>query len=244
MYDNPKAQTERDRRHPDASAELLPRLQAGGRTAARDAADPQPRRDRDRRVRRHVRPGHHRGRAGGDRRRDRRRVRRRGAAGHGAGREPVPGVGAATDRRPGRAVRPEGGRRGRRHRARADGQAAEQGADPRFDGAVGRHRARGRTRQRPPPHDHRRCWRRRHRKTETPPRRPRPNLPRNRRYAAHEHRHQQVRLRLLRRPPERGQVDPHQRAGGAEDRDRLIQAADHPACRPRHREPARTRSSS
>ena len=48
-----------------------------------------------------------------------------------------------------------------------------------------------------------------------------------------------VRLRLLRRPTERRQVDADQRAGRQQDRDRLLEAADHPACGPRHRASAR-----
>ena len=60
----------------DAPGDVRPRLQAGRRAAARDAGRAQARRGRRRRVRRHRRPGHHRGRAGGDRRRDHRRVRR------------------------------------------------------------------------------------------------------------------------------------------------------------------------
>ena len=46
-------------------------------------------------------------------------------------------------------------------------------------------------------------------------------------------------LRLLRRPPQRGQVDPDERARGHEGRDHLQPAADHPAHRPRHRAPPR-----
>ena len=54
--------------------------QAGRRAAARDAGAADPHGDRGRRVRRHRRAGHHRGRPGGDRRRDHRRVRRGGTA--------------------------------------------------------------------------------------------------------------------------------------------------------------------
>ena len=47
------------------------------------------------------------------------------------------------------------------------------------------------------------------------------------------------RVRLLRRPAQRGQVDADQRPGRQQGRDRLLQAADHPARDPRHRAPAR-----
>ena len=51
-----------------------------------------------------------------------------------------------------------------------------------------------------------------------------------------------VGLRLLRRPPERRQVDADQRPGGQQDRHRVVEAADHPARDPRHRPPRRTPS--
>ena len=47
------------------------------------------------------------------------------------------------------------------------------------------------------------------------------------------------RLRVVRRPPQRRQVDADQRAGRQQDRDHLRQAADHPDRGPRHRAPAR-----
>ena len=68
----------------DAPRHLRAGLQAGRRSAARDAGGPHPPRHRGRRVRRHRRAGHHRGHPGGDRRRDHRRVRRERAAGRGA----------------------------------------------------------------------------------------------------------------------------------------------------------------
>ncbi|CAK7284681.1 GTP-binding protein Era [Streptomyces misionensis JCM 4497] len=46
------------------------------------------------------------------------------------------------------------------------------------------------------------------------------------------------RLRLLRGPPQRGQVHPHERSGRAEGGDHLEPAADHPAHRAGHRAPA------
>ncbi len=49
-------------------------------------------------------------------------------------------------------------------------------------------------------------------------------------------------LRLPRRPAQRRQVDADQRAGRAEGRHHVGQAADHAAHHPRHRAPARTRS--
>ena len=48
-----------------------------------------------------------------------------------------------------------------------------------------------------------------------------------------------LRLRLLRRPPERRQVDADERADRAEGRDHLQPAADHPPRDPRHPAPAR-----
>ena len=53
-----------------------------------------------------------------------------------------------------------------------------------------------------------------------------------------------IRLRLLRRPPQRRQVDADQRADRAEDRDHVQPSADHPARDPGHPAPRRTRSSS
>ena len=48
-----------------------------------------------------------------------------------------------------------------------------------------------------------------------------------------------LRVRLLRRPAQRRQVDADQRAGRRQGRHHLVQAADHPARHPRHRAPAR-----
>ena len=48
---------------------------------------------------------------------------------------------------------------------------------------------------------------------------------------------------MLRRPPQRRQVDPDQRPGGPEGRDHLEQAADDPAHHPRHRHDRTTASS-
>ena len=61
-----------------------------------DAGAADPRRDRDRRIRRHRGPGHHRGHPGRDRRGDRRRVR----PGTAAGRMAVPDVARVTARLP------------------------------------------------------------------------------------------------------------------------------------------------
>ena len=47
-----------------------------------------------------------------------------------------------------------------------------------------------------------------------------------------------LRLRLLRRPAQRRQVDADQRPHRAEGRDHVVAAADHPARRPRHHPPA------
>ena len=93
---------------------LRARLQAGRRAALGDAGQPPAHRDRRRRVRRHGRPGHHRGPARGDRRRDHRRVRRRAGRRRAARRRRRPGVLALSHRRPRRAVRRRrrgGGRR-------------------------------------------------------------------------------------------------------------------------------------
>ena len=65
-------------------ATLRARVQARRRPAAGDAGGPHPHGDRGRRVRRHGRPGDHRGHPRGDRRRDHRRVRRGASAGRAA----------------------------------------------------------------------------------------------------------------------------------------------------------------
>ena len=62
---------------------FVPGEQARRRAAARDAGLARAHRHRGRRVRRHRRSGHHRGRARGDRRRDPGRVRPGGASGRG-----------------------------------------------------------------------------------------------------------------------------------------------------------------
>jgi hypothetical protein len=66
--------------HAAAAGGVRAREQAPERAAARLPRQPQPPGHRDRRVRQHRRADHHRGRAGGDRRRDRGRVRRPGRA--------------------------------------------------------------------------------------------------------------------------------------------------------------------
>ena len=80
-YEHREARVDRAGRVGHAPGRLRAGEQAGRRAAARDAGPADPHGDRRRRVRRHRRAGHHRGRARGDRRRDHRRVRRGGPAG-------------------------------------------------------------------------------------------------------------------------------------------------------------------
>ena len=96
-----------------------------------DAGRPHPHGDRRRRVRRHRRPGHHRGHPRGDRRRDHRRVRRgasspveelRGRHDRVTARLPIEDLGELFD--------VDARRRGRRDRRRPARQAAGPGADP------------------------------------------------------------------------------------------------------------------
>jgi CBS domain containing-hemolysin-like protein len=68
IFSDCRSRAERAGARPDASGALRAREQAGRRPAARDAAHPVARGDRRRRVRRHRRLGHHRGRPRGDRR--------------------------------------------------------------------------------------------------------------------------------------------------------------------------------
>ena len=74
-----------------ARAVLRPGVEEGLGPDARDAAARRPHRHRPGRVRIDRGAGHHRGPAGGDRRRDRRRIRPRGARDRARGREPLPG---------------------------------------------------------------------------------------------------------------------------------------------------------
>ena len=80
-------------RHP-APGPLRCESMRAAEVPARDAQAQEPHGDRDRRVRRHLRPGHHRGPAGGDRGGDRRRVRPRGAQRRAAARWRLPGASA------------------------------------------------------------------------------------------------------------------------------------------------------
>ena len=100
---------------------------------SRDAGPAPAHRGGRRRVRRHRRPGHHRGRPGGDRRRDHRRVRRRARS---RSRPLDDGAVRVSSRYPVDDLDELFGidveRRRRRQRRRADGQAPRPGADPRL----------------------------------------------------------------------------------------------------------------
>ena len=193
--------------------------------------------DGGRRVRRHRRARDHRGRARGDRRRADRRARPHRTRGRGAGRRRLPGPRPARPRRAGRAVRPRGGRRGRRQRRRPAGQGARQGSAARAPPATSTGCTSSPTASRAGAAGSPRCWSawpraRTDRRTPPPRAAPRPtpteppdDLP--------------LRVRLLRRAPQRRQVDADQRARRPEGRDHVRPPADHPAHHPRHRAPAR-----
>ena len=98
---------------------FVPGHQARGHAALGDAGQPAAHRGRRGRVRRDGRPGHHRGPAGGDRRRDHRRVRPRARRRRAPLRRRRARLVALPDRRPRRALRRRRRGGGRRLRARA-----------------------------------------------------------------------------------------------------------------------------
>src|SRR5690606_14059025 len=128
---------------------VRPALDARPRPAVADARYRRAHGDRGRRVRRHRRPGHHRGPGRGDRRRDPGRARQdpaaadhRGARRGARGRRPGRGRGAGAPPRPDLAG--GGTARGRGHLGRADLHAARPRPGARRGRAPsGRHRVRG-----------------------------------------------------------------------------------------------------
>ena len=128
------------------------RVEAPQRAAARLPRQPQPHRDRRRRVRRRVGPRHDRGRAGADRRRHRGRVRLRRERGqhHRRGERPLPREGADRDRRLQRALRHRLRRRRVRHRRRPRAAGVRPAAQARRDGDDRRLPLPRRARRQPP----------------------------------------------------------------------------------------------
>ena len=206
--------------------------------------------DRGRRVRRHRRTGHPRGPHRGARRRDRRRVRPRGAHDRAPGRRQREGAGPHGRRRGQRAARRRapGGRLGhdRRPHVPPARPRARGGRDDRRSTATssGPSRCNGRRIGvvRTPTDRGSACGRRSRRGSGGRPRGPPTRFGRTRRgppAAATRSRRHEVRLRLARGPPQRGQVHPAQRHPRHQGHHHLGQAPDHALAGPGHPQPAR-----